>query len=362
MYSKLVIVLSAFLLVSITFEVAAEDLAPKKFKIGMLWPMSGNYAAIGEDNRQGAEIAWEVSGKKDLLDYVYEDSKANPSIAISEFKKLNTVDKVAAIFAMRGPVGMAINPLSESHKVPILGGVGDKNFAVKNKYAFQIWSKSDEEGRFLASTFLAKDYKKLALVTTEDDWTSAVSQGLRDELAARGKTPALDEMVIPAESDFRSIVLKIRTKSPDVIFANLGLSQIGPFLRQLRDQNINVPIYSNFWAAKKDVVESVSTETLEGVRFVEMDTNLPVLRQKLQSKYSSSPSGATLSAYLATLLMIQAASEPNVEFSSEGYYKALLKQTEVRTPDLNFEIKDRCIEFPLVEKVMRAGKAESTKP
>jgi branched-chain amino acid transport system substrate-binding protein len=355
--------LTFFLLVGlISINVLAEPSSNLAPKIGMLLPLSGSYAALGEDNRHGVEIALEVSGKKDLLSFVYEDSKADPNTAVSEFRKLNTVDKVAAFFVMRSPVGMAINPLSATSGVPILGGVGDKKFAAQNKYAFQIWSKSDEEGKFLAATLVERKYSRTAVVTTEDDWTSSVTQGLRDEFKQISQTTVFDEAVLPSDNDFRSIVLRMKSKSPDVIFANLGLAQIGPFIRQLREQNITVPIYSNFWIAKKDVLQSVGAEILEGVKFIEMDTNLPVLRQKLFERFGVNPSGATLTTYIATLLMIQAASELSLDYSPQAFYLALLKQSEIITPDGPLLVRDRCVKFPLVEKVMRNGKSETVLP
>jgi ABC-type branched-subunit amino acid transport system substrate-binding protein len=324
---------------------------------GFLSPLSGNYAALGEDNRQGIEVALKVSQSQIHPKIIYSDSKAEPAVAMSEFRKLTSSDKASAIFVMRSPVAMAVNPLSEASEFPILGGAGDKRFAEKNKYAFQIWSKSDEEGEFLANVFKSKNYDTAAIVTTEDDWTSSVTAGFVSKYKDSGSL-VINESVLPADNDFRTILLRAKKLSPKVIFANLGLAQIGPFIRQAREINLPIPIYSNFWAAKKDVLESVGEAALEGVRFVEMDTNYPVLRKELSTIYGTTPSGATLTAYISTLLMIQAASTLKGDVNNpKEIYESLLKQTVINTPDGDLSIKDRCVNFPLVQKVIKGGKA-----
>ena len=47
----------------------------KIINIGFLSPLSGNYAALGEDNRQGAEVALSVSQSPHKFNLVYADSK-----------------------------------------------------------------------------------------------------------------------------------------------------------------------------------------------------------------------------------------------------------------------------------------------
>jgi len=329
--------------------------------VGMLLPLTGNYAAVGADNKQGIEAAQDILKSKAAINLVFADSKADPTTAVSEFRKLIDSDKVLAVYAMRGPVGMAVNPISQSSNISLLGGVGNYQFADTNKYAFQLWSKSDDEGAFLATRMATKGYKKIALLTAEDDWPSAVSKGFREKTDKHELELIYDQEILPSELDFRTVILQIKEKSPDAIFLNLALAQLGPFIKQMREQGVKLPIYSNFWIAKKDVVEAVGEEGLEGVRFVEMGTEFPIFKKTIETKFGSNPSGATLSAYVATILLQQAASELATNPSPADLYAALLKQKEVRTPDGNIEIVDRCVKFPLVERTMHNGKAETVK-
>lgn len=343
----------ALSLIVSTFALAARPASSEPVRIGMLLPLSGAYQAVGADNQAGIAAAMKLGKGKDLISLEFADSKADPVSAVNEFRRLVDASGVVSLFAMRGPVGMAINPVAKSIKFPILGGVGDKRFAASNEYAFQLWPRSDEEGSYLAEV-ISREHGKVALVTSRDDWTDAVSRGFRSRIGAGGII--FDEEIEPSDTDFRTLLLKMKKKAPEAAVANLSLSQIGPFFKQARELGISASMFSNFWIAKKDVIQSVPEGVLDGVRFVEMDTNLPRFIEQLGS---GAPSGATLTAYVATFLFMEAAAEPGAAASPAAFYDALRKQSSVVTPDRTFEIKDRCVRFPMSVRVMKGGKAES---
>ena len=323
--------------------------------VGMLIPLSGNYATVGTDNRQGAEIALAELGAKAKFRLTYEDSKADPTTSVSIFRSLVRNGSISA-FAMRSPVGMAINPISQSLHIPIIGGVGHKDFTANNEYAFQAWSSSDFEGAFLANHLLAKNFKRIAVITSQDEWLVSVTAGFNATLINKNNTPVFNEELLPSDADFRSVLSRIQRLKPDCIFVNLALAQIGPFLKQAQELKISSALYSNFWLPKKGVVDAAG-DAIEGVRFAEMDTNLPNLRKALENQFKSIPSGATLASYVSVLLLNQAMSgEPDIK-DAQSLYKALLKQSELVTADRVYKISKRQIQFPMTVKVMRSGAA-----
>ena len=332
--------------------VSAEEPRPK---IGMLIPLSGSYAVIGADNRNGAEAS--LKAGKSKVDLVYADSKADPTTSVSEFRKLVDSNHVVGVFAMRGPVGMALKPIAKSMHIPLMGGVGNREFAEGCPECFQLWSKSDTEGAFLASKVAARKFQKVALVTAEDDWLVSVSSGFREALKKSGVSLEYDQNFNPAETDFRAVVVQLKLKKPDVLFVNLALQQLGVFLKQAKEAGLQTAIYSNMWSPKKEVLEAAGLDAVQGVRFVEMNTNLPSLKKETDAA-GTVPSGATLSSYAATLLFQQAVdSNPAMKTPAE-LLAALQKQTELKTPDGNFPIQDRVVVFPLIEKQINRGKVE----
>ena len=89
-----------------------------------------------------------------------------------------------------------------------------------------------------------------------------------------------------------------------------------------------------------------------------MDTDLPIFQKTIKEKFQSTPNGATLTSYVATLLLMQAfAKFPEIDSPSK-LYDALLSIDSIESPDGPIAIKDRRVQFPLVEKVIHKGKAE----
>lgn len=68
-------------------------------KIGVLTPLSGTYAGIGQQVRWGVELAAAeinaaggIDGRQVVL--VFEDEEANPAVAVQKAEKLFSVDNV----------------------------------------------------------------------------------------------------------------------------------------------------------------------------------------------------------------------------------------------------------------------------
>ena len=130
----------------------------------MLLPLTGPFAAVGVDNQQGVTAALEISSSAVPFDIVYEDTKADPRLAVGAFRKLQETESIIGFYAIRSPIGAALNPISKSSKIPFLGGVGTSSFPQQNEYAFQFWSSTDEEGALLAKIFTDQKYNRIALI------------------------------------------------------------------------------------------------------------------------------------------------------------------------------------------------------
>ena len=326
-------------------------------KLGALLPLSGQYAAVGVDCQHGIEIAQSEISSSAQFEFVTADSKADATTSVSEFRKLLNVDGVIGVFAFRGPVGMAVNPLSKSAQLPLLGGVGNKDFARNNEYAFQLWPRSDVEGEYLAHEWNKRGLKKVGVLTVQDDWPVAVSMGLRERGRALGFNFVFDQDVLPAETDFRSQVVHLRNAAPDVIFINVGLNQIAPLLKQVRELGVRAEIFSNFWLGKKDVLTAAGS-TSEGVKFVEMTTSFPALTEAVKKRFNSTPSGATLSSYVATHMFAQALSSADSK-TPHSLHARLTAITEIQTPSGVFSVKNRFVQFPLSVRIVRDGRVEA---
>lgn len=326
-----------------------------KIKLGMLLTLSGSFASVGEDQRKGIEAALAASPISELVIIIYSDSKNDPVTGISEFQNMNSVEKVSAVFLNRATIGIPINPISKLKKIPILGSVGHDNFLPANEYAFQLWPSAKEEGGFLANKSLSQGSKKIAIIHTEDEYMTSVVKNFKEGYLSQGGQIILDESVRPEEHDFRSLLIRLKQKSPDTIYFNLSIPQIISVMRQLKELNIKTKLLSNFYISKKEVLDAVDCSFLDGIQFAEIMTDLPNLKTKLNISKDEKIPALGVSAYVATTFLLQAVKRLK-EDSNISFYQALLLQKEIKTPDYNYKVVDRHVKFPLILKELRSGK------
>lgn len=340
----------ALVFVGITAQgVFAEEPRPR---VGILLPMSGDFAAIGADGRSGVDLALREFGGPVPFDIVYGDTKGDPATAVAEFRKVTGTDGVSAVYVFRGPVGMAINPLSRQSRIPLLGGVGNKAFAEQNEYGFQLWPPSDVEGAFLADYVTKRGFHSISLVTAEDDWTVSISESFKQSYKG---TLRFDQSFSTKESDFRTVIAQVKRADADAVFVNLSIAQLSTFLRQLREQGISKPVFSNFWCGKRDVIQAAGAAA-EGVMFSEMSlSDLPKFKESILAQGGGNASGATLSAYVGTKLLLQAAGSAHPRFAEE-FYRALLAQREVVLADTTLGVENRVVKLPLAMRLIKDGK------
>jgi ABC-type branched-subunit amino acid transport system substrate-binding protein len=344
----------------------AEELAPPSsngltpWRLGMLLPLSGPYAPVGEDCKRGVQVAMQASTGAELR---YSDSQADPKLSMSEFEKLIRADKVDAVLAVRGPVGMAVNPLSAKSFIPLLGAVGHAEFAPGNPYAFQFWPSADIEGGTLAQKIYERSLHSVAVLTGEDEWLVSVSDWFTKNFSQRGGKVLVSESISPTTQDFQSEVLRIRAARPEAVFLNVAISQIGPLTKRLKEQGVTAAIYSNFWVAKPEVLASVPADVLEDVRFIEARLSYPLFRAELEKLTgTSAASGMTYSCYSAVSAFLQASGTVKPAGSQPqrraALYEALLGLTEIQLLDSKVTLLVRKAQFELTEKRIRSGRVD----
>lgn len=329
-------------------------------KIGSLLPLSGDFSSLGDDNLKGADLAINQYEESKIFEKILGDTKAESKVAISEFRKMLSYDKIIGAYVMRSPMGMAINPISKEMKIPIFGGVGHSEFPKNNNYAWQFWSSSDEEGEFIADSIVKQGYRKVAILTAEDEWTLSVTEGLKNKLLSKELAEKVeivyDKTVIPNEFDFKTLVSNIKIKNADAVFVNLSISQLGVCFKQLRSMKFSNAIFSNFWVQKKEVLDSAGT-AVESVIFAEMKTDYPKFTEAFMNNYKKRPTAAALSSYVSFSFILQVLKKSKEEINTgEEFQVLLLKEKEITLPDHNFRIENRRVKFPLVLQTIKDSK------
>jgi branched-chain amino acid transport system substrate-binding protein len=224
-----------------------ENRADKDIIIAVAGPMTGQYSAIGEQMRRGAEQAVAdinakggVGGHKLRLEI--GDDSCDPKQAVS----------VANQFASRGVIFVAGHycsstsiPASDVYQqedmVEISPGSTNPMLTERGmSHIFRVCGRDDQQGP-AAAEFIAKHFAGKRVAIVHDNQT--YSKGLADETKARlnalGINEVLYDTVTPGERDYSSIVTKLKAAQVDILYYGGYHSEAGLIVRQMREQGMD---------------------------------------------------------------------------------------------------------------------------
>jgi branched-chain amino acid transport system substrate-binding protein len=248
---------------------AAADNSSTEVKIGVLMPLTGEFAMPAAAFREGIELAQKqinsqggIDGKKLIL--IIEDTRSDPKVIASIASKFVHSDKVVAAMTTSYPETEVGGGIFQAAKIPSLAlWDSSPQIDAMGEYIFAIgpWTPSDAE---VSSRFAIEELKahKAVVMNTVEHWSELVSDLFEKEFQKQGGSILGRYRQNPGDADFRAILAKIRASKPEVIYAPLA-SDVLAFHKQLKAAGITSPIISSGIITQEHIEQSGGT--LEGV-------------------------------------------------------------------------------------------------
>jgi branched-chain amino acid transport system substrate-binding protein len=236
--------------------------AAETVKIGVLYPLTGNSAASGQEARQAVEIGAEIvnTGHPELkampigtsaglpnlggakIEPIYVDHRGDPSVAQSLAQRLITNDKVVALLgSYQSSTAMTATAVAERYGVPFV--VSDSvasNITTRGfKYTFRVTpiaqNFADSYMRFLTTMKQAgKPVDSIAIVNENTDYGSSVGDAIEAE-AKKGGFPVLIRIPYSANgADVTAQVLQLKQKNPSAALFVSYASDAILFMRTMK--------------------------------------------------------------------------------------------------------------------------------
>ncbi len=228
------------------FESTVSNAQEKRFTIGCILPLSGEFATFAEGARRGMILAKESlpDDIKQNVQIIVEDDKSDPKGAVTAFKKLQSMDNIDSVITWSSGTSKAVAPIAESAKIPMIAIASDPSIPRGKKYVFNMWITPEEETRLLILEAAKRNYKKVAIITTSQDGLISLRRAFIE--ASKGKIQiALNEEYPQSEKDFKLFINKLlRLQNMDAVLVILAPGQIGIFSRQLREYGGKQPLFS----------------------------------------------------------------------------------------------------------------------
>jgi len=266
--------------------------ASKGFNMGMISILSGDYAVVGENVRNGAILANEIYNKAHpdaKINLTVEDDGFTGGKGLSAFKKLTSIDKVDALINVSTPTIDSIYETVTKANMPVIQ-MGEQGREPSDDNVFGLFPSSALSEYDYGVYFKNKGVKEMTLVYTNADamvrFVEAFKKGFQ------GKTTEFK--IDSAEKDFRTHALKVAGTSPSNIGLFIFPEQGANFMKEFLKIAKNKPQFffdANFQSGYTDYKRIMGDLTvLDGTFIGTIDSNVSDEFKKLyKEKFGTDP-------------------------------------------------------------------------
>lgn len=224
---------AALLLAVIVLGSAWAQAKPKEFKLGFITSLSGQFAAVGETQRKGTQLAVdEVNARGGLnmpwgkvkVSMLIKDDEAKLDVGVRRYRELVSAGINAVVGTTWNPMAGAINEETKITPMPYLascvpaldsfrkGNAAEGTFSV----AFTPWSIG-----YLSGEAIVKELgkKKIFFVSRADSWGKTIYEGLQAALKELGGEIVGFAEYPQGNVDFSAAINKAKSVKPEIFVA-----------------------------------------------------------------------------------------------------------------------------------------------
>ena len=270
---------------------AASDVV----KIGVNYELSGAVATYGDASVKGIEMAVEeinaaggIDGKQ--IEIVKYDTKSEPAEATTLATKLMTQDDVLTIIgpATSGSFKATI-PVANQNEIPVISGSATADdVTVSNgqlqEYAFRTCFSDSYQGTAMANFATKNRDAKTAVIIkdTSSDYAKGLADNFKATFEANGGTIVAEEGYAAGETNFNTILTRIKAQDFEVIYMPGYYEEVGLAIKQARDLGINQPILGGDGFDSPVLLEKAGAAALNDVFYTNHYSSLDKSNTKVQ--------------------------------------------------------------------------------
>jgi branched-chain amino acid transport system substrate-binding protein len=318
---------------------AGQALAADKVKVGVIVSLSGPSAVLGQQARNGFELAVkDLGGKLGGLpaEVTVVDDELKPDVAVTRVKGLLERDQVDFVV---GPIFsnvlMAIvKPVTDAKTFLISPNAGPSVLAGKScsPYFFVTSYQNDQVHQILGKVAQDRGYKRVYLLAPNyqagKDSMAGFKRDFKGEIVAESYVP-LNTL------DFQSELANIAAQQPDAIFTFMPGGMGVNLVRQYRQAGLTIPVLSAFTVdestlpAQKDAAVGMfggsnwapNLDTPQNKAFV----------ASYEKTYNEVPGSYAFQAYDAALLIDSAVKSVKGDLANKDALRAALMKADFKS-------------------------------
>jgi len=232
-------------------------------KIGFIAPLTGEASNVGTTLLNVAELTIkeiENDKREQQFQLIVEDGKCSPKDAVSAVQKLISVDQVNIIIfgGCSGEV-LAAAPLIDEHQVIGIATIaGSPDISQAGDYLFRLSLSDDRQSEFVANHITKQGFKRVAVISENTDYSQALRNSFKSSVD--NKIIVADELYNTSDTDFQTLLTKVKSKKPEAIFIIPGgaLTTTGLLTKEIYELGIKSQLYGTDQFTFDDLINDYS--------------------------------------------------------------------------------------------------------
>jgi len=274
-WGQLVVVLTILALI------AAPAMAQKKksepIKIGLLYSLSGLAAVYTQGTVIGHEIAAEeINAKGGVLgrqiEFVTRDDKLKPGIAVKEFRRMVTRDKVDFVMGViSSGVALAVSQVAKEMQALFIDTIAQTSALTGEQghpYVVRTNTNSTIIGRTAALAAAKQDWKTFYFIGPDYEWGHVVNNDFWRFLQTKKEGVQKVGELWPklGERDFSSHITTMLSAKPDAVFSSLWGGDLIAFIKQANSYGLfDKTKFISTGAGDLDILKPLGAEMPDGL-------------------------------------------------------------------------------------------------
>ena len=202
-------------------------------KIGVILPLSGDFASYGNDCKAGVEFAFRDS--KDTYELFFEDSKGEPKTAVNIFNKLTELNKVDFVIGdMFSNTTLSMSKLANSKKVLLVSPTAS-SFEIPKAgiYSLSIFPSETYEASLIAN-YATLNFEKVAVLYEKVAAAEAMQNAF---VKTFEKSAKLVEGFDSKTLDFKNILSKVKESNVEAVYLITYSNNATKIINQLKNMD-----------------------------------------------------------------------------------------------------------------------------
>lgn len=241
----------------------------KVVKMGVVLPLDGNSAKLGEPKKRAFEIAMEqYNAQEKKLEVLFQDSQGNANGGVSAFNNLLLNKDIDCYYIDLTPIVNACVPLINEKKVITFAGSAEPEITERSDYLFRIFAGGEQEIELMVDYLHQDSINKVFILHTNELYGINACKYFESKYTSDGGMIVGKDEYPMNNGDFKSQLMKAKAAQPEKIIL-LGYGNEYPVLfRQAAEFGLSPDVFvCNLGGSNKAVME-LPADLTEGVTII----------------------------------------------------------------------------------------------